>query len=409
MSSTSTPSDGSKPSLTDKFASLNPFKKSKDKDKEGGAEEEGTAPEHAGDEDQGQDLTEDSVAGGGRGTFGGDVEERRRLRVSHALQRFLVEQGDIPQGDLTGEADQDGFSPTGQALQEVLARQPAIPPAYVNDRTHPLSSYLMSSSHNSYISNSSQLRGKASAHRYTQILNSGMRCVEIDCWDGEEDTDEPKVTHGLTLTQQISFRSVIEAINAAMDKEIAAAEQAGTAMPLPIFISVENHCGPAGQVRLATIMREILGRKLLVEPLDPDGKQPRLNQLEGRICCMVEHYATGETDDAKSAGDQGGVGKDSKKAQAKVKIVPELASLGVYANSIKPSGSDWLKEETKNPTNPLLNIDEGPLLEAIEKGHSHDVVRHNTKALQRVYPAGTRITSKNLLPPPFWGVVSTVA
>ena len=38
----------------------------------------------------------------------------------------------------------------------------------------------------------------------------GCRCVEIDCWDGDD--DEPEVYHGHTLTSHILFKDVIVAI-----------------------------------------------------------------------------------------------------------------------------------------------------------------------------------------------------
>lgn len=51
-----------------------------------------------------------------------------------------------------------------------------------------------------------QLTGLSSVEMYRQVLLTGCRCIELDCWKGRPPEEEPYITHGFTMTTEISFK-----------------------------------------------------------------------------------------------------------------------------------------------------------------------------------------------------------
>jgi phosphatidylinositol phospholipase C, delta len=268
---------------------------------------------------------------------------------------------------------------------------------------------LVDTQHNTYLT-ADQLVGKASSMGYTHTLLSGARCVEMDCWNNEKDPAEPKVTHGMTLTTHIPFRAVVKVVREAIDKEVADAEKHGDAPPPPVMISLENHCTPDVQKRLVEIMREEWGDRL-VSNLVEDAEDIKLSQLSGKIVCMIEYYGgqseeevkaeTAEALEVNDSDDEDTRKMKEKKSKAKGKIIPELTALGIYAASVKPTSNNWLDGTMTEPKNHLINVGEGACEKYLEKNRDA-LVKHNAQHLMRVYPAGMRVTSKNLYPVNFW-------
>lgn len=383
--------------LSSRMAKLNPFKRRAKR----GSED---------DEDKGDEIDSATVAGGGHSSRLADAE-RGSWRVSDALRALLVREGAVAEGD-------EG------ALRALLERPHLSVPARVVDRSHPLPEYFISSSHNTYLM-AHQLYGASSAGAYEAALATGARCIEIDAWDDDDNPDEPKVTHGYTLVSNIAFRAVCETIREVVDRE--AASEATTAAP--ILLSLENHCGPAGQRRLVEIMKEVWGHRLLAAPVHADAPNPEdhatLEELASKVVVIVEHHIPDEADsdsDSSSSSSSSDDDDDSEKKQEKQArqdykeaskkkaavaaiIVPELAALGVYAQSVKPSGGSWFGAGglRNGPHHHLINVSETGLAAHLPASAA-DIARHNARHLMRVYPKGTRVSSRNLEPVPFWGL-----
>lgn len=151
----SDPADPSPSGLSSRMARLNPFKsKSRRHDS-------------VDDDDKGEEIDANTVAGGGHRALPTDVTQPR-LRVSRTLKSFLAREGILSEDDAEG-------------LNALLDMPTVCPPAHVLDRSRPLPEYFISSSHNTYLM-AHQLFGTSTAEAYETTLKAGARCIEIDAW-----------------------------------------------------------------------------------------------------------------------------------------------------------------------------------------------------------------------------------
>ncbi|TKS86069.1 1-phosphatidylinositol 4,5-bisphosphate phosphodiesterase beta-1 [Collichthys lucidus] len=195
-----------------------------------------------------------------------------------------------------------------------------------------------------------QLAGSSSVEMYRQVLLAGCRCVELDVWKGRTAEEEPVITHGFTMTSEISFKEVIEAI----------AECAFKTSPFPVILSFENHVD-SPQELMGKIL--IKNKKRVCASNNTDTKRLTDQPANQSNDPVSPSNNTGELE-AESEEDDDDEDDDGKKGSAEREAVA-TEEMSTLVNYVQPT-------------------------------------KYNKSQLSRIYPKGTRVDSSNFMPQLFW-------
>ncbi|KAK2781194.1 hypothetical protein FQN53_000738 [Emmonsiellopsis sp. PD_33] len=232
---------------------------------------------------------------------------------------------------------------------------------------------------------------------------------------------EPRVLHGYTLTKEVTFRDVCNAIR----------DSAFVASDLPVIVSLEVHACLEQQQVMVDIMTESWKGMLLEIPPDLEAKLekgeitqlPSPQDLRRKILIKVKwappQAGPVPTKTEGSAGDAlmlqktnsgpvaedgtevvGDTAKPADPAAKKKpsKILHSLSRLGIYTRGY--SFSKFSQKEASHPTH-IFSLSEAAVKDAHENERKA-LFEHNREFMMRTYPSGLRINSSNLDPSFHW-------
>ncbi|XP_034754358.1 1-phosphatidylinositol 4,5-bisphosphate phosphodiesterase beta-1-like [Etheostoma cragini] len=313
----------------------------------------------------------------------------RPAQTHSLMERYQHDQEQLKQGVISLQAFSSYISSDENGI---------IPPEKLDqseDMSFPLSHYIINSSHNTYLT-AGQLAGSSSVEMYRQVLLAGCRCVELDVWKGRTAEEEPVITHGFTMTSEIPFKEVIEAI----------AECAFKTSPFPVILSFENHVDSLEAGVPLPSPQELMG-KILIK--NKKSHKPSNNADTKRLTDQPANQSnepvspsnnTGEME-AESEEDDDDEDDDGKKGSAEREAVAteEMSTLVNYVQPTKFNSFEASKKAAR--CYHMSSFVETKALEHLTKSPV-EFVEYNKSQLSRIYPKGTRVDSSNFMPQLFW-------
>ncbi len=174
-----------------------------------------------------------------------------------------------------------------------------------DDMTHPLSSYWIMTSHDTYLDCWNKEQPILDEQMYLAALNRGVKCLELDIYDGplspdglpepvvaREHLNKPDDPH---LNVRVPLRAVRQYLLANKDS-------------YPIILNIENHCSFFAQEKIANYIYRDLGAYGLIVVPDTSGSMdvsdllPSPESMKGRVLIMGKRPSV-ITDGAKIVND----------------------------------------------------------------------------------------------------------
>ncbi|KAJ3022688.1 1-phosphatidylinositol 4,5-bisphosphate phosphodiesterase delta-4 [Thoreauomyces humboldtii] len=322
------------------------------------------------------------------------------------------------------------------------------------DMTRPLTDYYINTSHNT-----TSWREKALSKAISELCNEGSVVSNVRNKLAPPRVQLPPLMYVAffqlivmtvpmaILVGKLLFKDVIEAI----------AKYAFVASPYPLTLSLESHCGIEQQAVMANVLREHLGELLLRRSLaEHETELPSPEALKNKIIIKGKILAGGAGDDeaeyetededeaslhhAASLTEISPAGttpsiprptsrrmvgsfseeadqltqrrysdedlalartRSSPKMARKYMVAKPLSELLVYCKGVH--FQTFAHANEKFSFDFMCSLSEKKSLSLLQR-HRQEYIKHTSRWLTRIYPAGIRVTSSNYDPAPHWAV-----